>query len=162
MIDWLLILAWVGVTAAIGVPLYLAGITAPLNPLALNVVSAIVVVVPVVIGLGWVEASRRQATLGKHLRHLRVVDSTTGGAVTVGRALSRNALKIGLPWTIGHTAVIAIVSESEDGAVPWPVWVLTAAAYVLPLVYVTSLFVRDGLTAYDRAARTRVVAAESD
>jgi hypothetical protein len=65
VIDWLLILAWVGVTAAIGVPLYVAGITEAMSPLVLNVVSAHVVVVPTVIGLAWAEASDRQATPGK-------------------------------------------------------------------------------------------------
>jgi len=160
LIDWLVILAWVAVTAAIGVPLYAAGVTAPMDPLALNVVSALVVVVPVVLGLGWAEASGRQATPGKRVRRLRVVDAGTGDAVTVGRALWRNVLKIGLPWTIGHAAVIAIVFENDEGSVAGPVWVLTALAYVLPLVYVISLFVRDGRTPYDRAAGTRVVATE--
>src|SRR5688572_487935 len=113
MIDWLLILAWVGVTAAVGVPLYRAGVTAPMSPLTLNVVSALIVVVPTVVGLAWAEAGGRRATPGKRLRRLRVVDATTGGAVTLGRALWRNALKIGLPWTIGHAAVIALVNASS-------------------------------------------------
>ena len=53
-------------------------------------------------------------------------------------------------------AVVAIVVESAHGSV----WVLTALAYVLPLVYVASLFAHDGRTPYDRAARARVIAAE--
>ena len=160
MLDWLVILAWVGVTAAIGVPLYAAGVTAPIGPLALNVVSALVVVVPVVIGLAWAEAGGRQASPGKRWRRLSVVDSATEGRVTLGRALWRNLLKIGLPWTIGHSAVIAIVATSKDGSVPWSAWILTAAAYVLPLAYVASLFIRDGRAPYDRAAGTHVVTTE--
>ena len=158
-IDWLLILAWVGVTAAVGVPLYAAGITEAMSPLVLNGVASVVVVVPTVIGLAWAEASSRQATPGKRLRQLRVVGTATGGGVTFRRALLRNALKIGVPWTIGHAAVIAIV-ESANGSVAGSVWALTAAAYVLPLFYVASLFVRDGRTPYERVARTRVVAVD--
>jgi uncharacterized RDD family membrane protein YckC len=159
MIDWLVVLVWVAITAAIGVPLYAAGITSPMDPLALNVVSALVVVVPVVVGLAWTEAGRQQATPGKRLRRLRVVDAETGRRVTFGRALIRNALKVGLPWTIGHIAVVAIV-ESPEGSVSGLIWVLTALAYVLPLVYVASLFTRGGRTPYDAAARARVIPAE--
>jgi uncharacterized RDD family membrane protein YckC len=159
LIDWLVILVWVAVTAAIGIPLYAAGITRPTDPLALNVVSALVAVVPVVIGLAWTEASRRQASPGKRLRHLRVVDAETGRRVTFGRTLIRNVLKVGLPWTIGHAAVVAIV-EGAHGSMAGSVWVLTALAYVLPLAYVASLFTRDGRTPYDRAARARVITAD--
>src|SRR5690606_20373375 len=117
LIDWLVILAWVAVTAAVGVPLYVAGITAPMGAFALNVVSAVVVVVPVVAGLAWAEAGRRHAPPGKRARRLRVVDARTGGGVTLGRALVRNALKVGLPWTIGHGAVIGIAAGSASGSV---------------------------------------------
>lgn len=160
IIDWLVILAWVAVTAAVGVPLYAAGVTAALGVVALNVVSAVVVVLPVVAGLAWAEAGRRHASVGKRVRRLRVVDARTGEGVTLGRALLRNALKVGLPWTIGHVAVIALVTGSADGTVAPTGWVVTALAYVLPLIYVISLFVGDGRTPYDRIAGTRVVADE--
>ena len=159
LIDWLVILAWVAVTAAIGVPLYAAGVTDSMGPLALNVVSAVVVVVPVVLGLAWAEASRHQASPGKRVRRLRVADAGTGDRVSFGRALLRNLLKIGLPWTIGHAAVIAVVFDSADGPTGAAAWTLLALAYVLPFLYVIALFVGDGRTPYDRVARTRVVAA---
>lgn len=160
VIDWLVILAWVAVTAAVGVPLYLAGVTADLGVVALNVVSAVVVVLPVVVGLARAGASRRQASVGKRARRLRVVDARTGTGVTFRQALARNALKVGLPWTIGHVAVIALVTDSADGTVAPAVWVVTALAYVIPLIYVISLIVGDGRTPYDRVAGTRVVADE--
>lgn len=161
VIDWLVILVWVAVTAVIGVPLYAAGVTGSMGPLAVNVVSAVVVVVPVVVGLAWTEASRRQASPGKRFRKLRVVDAETGQRLTLGCALIRNTFKIGLPWIIGHAAVFAIVAGDQSGSVAGPAWVLTGLAYVLPLVYVISLFLGDGRTPYDRVARTRVVAAEA-
>lgn len=160
LIDWLLILAWVAVTAAVGVPLYLAGVTRALGVVALNVVSAVVVVLPVVAGLAWAEAGRRHASVGKRARHLRVIDARTGAGVSLGRALVRNALKVGLPWTIGHIAVIALATGGSADPVAPAVWVVTALAYVLPLIYVVALFVGDGRTPYDRVAGTRVVADE--
>lgn len=59
-----------------------------------------------------------------------------------------------MPWTIGHAAAIALVGSTtiSPGLVT-----LTAAAYVLPLVYVVTLFVREGRTPYDRAGGARVV-----
>lgn len=128
VVDWCVVLAWVAVTAAIGVPLYAAGVTASMGAVGLNVLSA------------------------------AVVEAHTGGPVTLGRAILRNALKVGLPWTIGHIAVIALVNGSAGGSVATPVWIVTVLAYVLPLIYVGSLLVGDGRTPYDRVAGTRVVA----
>lgn len=158
LIDWLAILGWAAVTAAIGVPLYLAGITGPMGTIGLNVLATLVLVVPVVAGFAGLEASRREASLGKRVRRLRVVDVETGGGLSFGRALLRNALKIGLPWMVGHLAVFAISRDSAaSGSVSWPVWTLTVLAYVLPIWYVVSLFTGDGRTPYDRAARARVI-----
>lgn len=158
LIDWLVILCWAAVTAAIGVPLYLAGITGPMGTIWLNVLATLVLVVPVVFGFAGLEASRREASPGKRVRRLRVVDVETGRGISFGRALLRNALKLGLPWTVGHLAVFAISTESAaSGSVSWQVWTLTALAYVLPIWYVISLFVGDGRTPYDRAARARVI-----
>lgn len=161
LIDWLVILGWVAVTAAVGVPLHVAGITGPMSPLAVNVVSAVVVVVPVVVGLAAAEASTRQASPGKRALRLRVVDARTGARVTFGRTLGRNVFKIGVPWSIGHAAVVALVGAG-DGPVAAPVWIVTVLAYVLPVVYVVALFLGDGRTPYDRLAGTRVVTADQD
>ena len=69
----------------------------------------------------------------------------------------RNLLKIAVPWLLGHTAVFAIVtSSSGSNGVPTGVWILTAAAYILPIIYVVSLFIADGRVPYDRVAGTNV------
>ena len=155
-IDWLCILAWVVVTAVVGVAFYEAGATAGLSPGALNVIATAIVVVPVTIALAWLESSSREATIGKRSRRLRVVDADTGTRVPFPRALLRNALKIALPWMVGHAVVFEIVQTSEAGAVPGWLWVATAGAYVLPAVYVVSLFLRRGRTPYDWLSRTSV------
>ncbi len=159
LIDWLCALAWVAVTAAVGVPLFLAGITDGLSAGALNIIAATIIVVPLTGALAWLESGAREATIGKRALRLHVVDADTGSRVPFRRALLRNAVKIAVPWTLGHVVAFGIFRSSEAGYIPGWLSVATAAAYVLPAVYVVSLFVRRGRTLYDWISRTTVVAA---
>ena len=156
LIDWACILGWVALTAAIGVPLYLAGMTASAGPVALNVIGALVVVVPVVLGAAWFESRPVAATPGK--RALGLVVRTDAGRPPFRTALVRNLVKIGVPWLIGHAAVVAIVSGSATiDPIPVGVWVLTGLAYVIPALWIVSLFVAGGRTPYDLISGTDVV-----
>jgi uncharacterized RDD family membrane protein YckC len=157
VVDWGCVLVWVAITAAVGVPLLLAGVTRGLDTVTLNLVAAAVMVVPVTFWLARLESGARGATPGKRLRKLTVVSATDGSRVTFGRALLRNVLKIAVPWLIGHAAVFSIVRTSGSGAVPVGAWLLTGAAYALPIVYVASLFVGLGRTPYDRLSGTAVI-----
>lgn len=157
LVDWLCILGWVAITVAVGVPLYLSGVTAHLSAIASNLIAALVTVVPVTVVLARLESGPRQASIGKRARHLRVVEAVTGSRVSFRRSILRNTLKIGLPWTIGHAAVYAIVRTSGSGPVGASVWVLTAVAYLVPLTYVGSLFVGTGRPPYDLIAGTDVI-----
>ena len=157
MVDWGCILVWVAVTAAVGVPLYLAGTTRDLDTVTLNLVAGAVTVVPVTVWFAWFESRAREATPGKRLRGLAVVAAADGSRITFGRALLRNALKIAVPWLVGHAAVFSIVDTSGSAAVPIGVWLLTGAAYALPIGYVASLFVGAGRTPYDRLSKTVVI-----
>ncbi len=156
LIDWACILGWVAVTAAVGVPLYLAGVIAHTGVLTLNVIGAVVVVVPVVLAAAWFESRPNPATPGKRVLGLGVHGAT--GRPRFGQTLTRNALKIGLPWLVGHAAVIAIINtDTSPGGPPISVWTLLVAAYLLPLTWVASLFVGTGRTPYDRASGTTVI-----
>ena len=155
--DWLCILVWVAITAAVGVPLFLTGVTSGLTFWALNVIASLILVVPVTLALAGLESSAREGSLGKRVRRLRVVDVATGDRVSFWRALARNIMKIAAPWMIGHAAVFGIVASSDASAVPTAVWIVTAVAYILPVTYLVSLFVGSGRTPYDWAAGTAVV-----
>ncbi|HEX5205008.1 RDD family protein [Paractinoplanes rhizophilus] len=157
VVDWGCILVWVAITAAVGVPLFLAGVTDALGTVTLNLVAAAVVILPVTFWLARLESGARQATPGKRLRGLVVVTAADGSRAGFGRALLRNTLKIAVPWLIGHAAVYAIVETGDSGAVPIGVWVLTGASYVLPIGYLASLFVGTGRTPYDRLSGTAVI-----
>jgi hypothetical protein len=157
LVDWLVILVWVGVVASVGVPLYLAGMTRGLPIVALNFVSFGALALPVTIGLALLESSPRRASIGKRIRRLAVVRATTGARVSFRRALGRNALKVALPWTIGHIAVYGIVSSAPAGSVPPLIAAITALAYAVPILWVVSLFIGAGVTPYDRVCGTSVV-----
>ena len=160
LIDWGCILVWVAATAAIGVPLYLAGVITALNITALNIVGALVIVVPVVTAAAWCESRSVQATPGKRAMGLVVREGPARAKFRV--ALLRNVLKLGVPWLIGHAAVFAIVSSSGvSDSVPIAVWVLTALAYVIPIIWILSLFIGVGRTPYDRICGTNVTPKET-
>jgi uncharacterized RDD family membrane protein YckC len=147
-VDCLAIAAWVGVTLLVGVPLYLAGLLRPSGFVLLNVVGALVVVIPVVLALAVLE-HRLGATIGK--RVLKLTVRREGRRPSFGRALVRNLLKVALPWLIGHAAVFAVSTD------PTPLTsAALALAYVLPLVYVVSLVVGRGRTPYDAVVGTVV------
>lgn len=159
IVDWCCVLAWVCVVAAIGIPLYLLGITGTLPVVWLNLMATATLIVPVTVGLAALESSTREASLGKRATGLTVVSARTGTRLGFPRALARNALKLAVPWMIGHAAVYEIVDASATGSVPISTWVLTAIAYILPITYVVSLFVGTGRTPYDRICATEVVKA---
>ena len=154
LIDWCCVLLWAGALAAVAVPLYRAGLITTLSPLAGNIVGAAVLVVPATFALAALESGRRGATIGKRVAGLRV-ETGGGSAPSLGRSLARNTLKIMVPWLIGHAAVYAL-SDTSGAAVPGWLWALTVAAYVLPIVWVVSLFVGSGRTPYDRIVGTYV------
>ena len=152
LIDWFCILIWVAIVAAIGGVLYATGVIRTINPVSGNIVAVIILIVPVTFALAWRESSSREATPGKRLRHLRV--SCGGARISFGRALLRNALKIALPWELGHTVVFTLATG--NGTIPAWIMPITALTYALPIVYVLTLFVGDGRTLYDRIAGTVV------
>jgi uncharacterized RDD family membrane protein YckC len=156
VIDWLCMLVWVLVVAAISVPLYLAGVISALDVRVENVLAFILFIAPITLALAWRESSARQATPGKRAR--RLIVTTNNRRVSFRRALLRNALKLALPWELGHT--VAFTLAAGNGVIP--AWIVPVAAltYALPIVYVVTLFVGDGRTLYDRVAGTVVSLAE--
>jgi asparagine N-glycosylation enzyme membrane subunit Stt3 len=82
VVDWFFILVWVGVLAAIGVPHYLAGMTGGLTLVAQNIIATLVLVVPVTLILAGFKSTAREASIGKQLRHLLVVNARTGQRVS--------------------------------------------------------------------------------
>jgi uncharacterized RDD family membrane protein YckC len=157
LIDWLFMCAWFALVSAVAVPLFVVGVAGSLPPVAENAVAALVTVVPITIALAVLESGPRQATPGKRARRLVVQDARTGAALPFRRALLRNALKVALPWIIGHAAVYAVAGVSSAGAsTPVGAQAALIASYVLPVLYLCTLVLGTGRTPYDRVAGAAV------
>jgi uncharacterized RDD family membrane protein YckC len=150
-IDSTALAAWAGVVAAVGIPLHRGGVTRSLSPVAVNLLGAVLVVVPGTLALAFAESRRAGQTPGKRVFGLSVCDERNGGRLRMGRAVVRNALKVGLPWLIAHAIVVEVASPD-----PPPPAVLVGA-YVVPVIWVGSLFLCSGRTPYDRVAAAVVI-----
>jgi uncharacterized RDD family membrane protein YckC len=116
-------------------------------------VSAIPPIAATVIA-GRQKAGPRRATPGKRRYHLVVTDAGADH-LTLGRALARNAVKIGVPWQLGH--VVAIGSSFGGFQRRDPLtWAAAAVTYPLLAAMVLAVSRGRGLALHDRAAGTRV------
>lgn len=154
LIDLGLLAGWAAVVLAIGFALHQVGLLSVLPPLELNLAGAIAVLLPAVVLLGLTESGRYEASPGKQWCGLRVRRGD-GGQLGRTRALLRNLLKIGPPWLFVHAAVLVLMTTRQPiGA---DVWVLTAAACVVPAIYAITALTGDRRALYDLAVDARVV-----
>ncbi len=151
VIDWLIISIYAA--ALIPVGLLLARHSIHLTAWGWNAVTFVILIVPVTV---WLAAWERSgATPGKRALGLRVRSPREEG-VGWRQALARNALKVALPWELGHTAAF-LLAERDAGPVTMALGITSAIlAYAVAGAYVVSLFIRSGHTPYDHATATYV------
>ena len=99
-----------------------------------------------------------RASLGKRTAGL-VVSRQSGGRLSFGRALLRNAIKF-VPWVAGHTVAQQAAFAGDGGFAAW-VWGPAVLAVVVPLWWLVTL-VAMGRTPYDRWVGARVVRSVAD
>jgi uncharacterized RDD family membrane protein YckC len=153
-IDWLIISAYAVALVPLGRLLVNHSVRLP--SLGWNAASFVVLVVPATVWLAAWEGSRSGATPGKRLLDLRV-EVLREDDVSRRRAAARNALKIALPWELGHTAAFLLVDPKASGSTVLVGMASGVLACALAAGYVASLFIGTGRTPYDHAAATRVV-----
>jgi uncharacterized RDD family membrane protein YckC len=163
LLDYAVILGWMLVLAISTLILY--SITGEFfNWLAFGTVGAqllgfLLLVLPVGAYLYVGEASTRQATFGKRILGLQVVDAKDGGRPSRLRIVIRTVVKL-LPWEIAHFAVWNIVAIAAEGGSEFPLWLLimVVAADLLPFVYIAFVsFQKDKRGPHDLFAGTRVI-----
>lgn len=115
-------------------------------------IGLIVLTLPVVMTLAWMEAGRWQGTLGKRLLGLRVM-RVDGDPLRFSRSLGRNALKF-LPWEIAHTGVNQTLVT--DHPLPRLGIAISILSMVLVAVYLVSCLLGRGRTIYDRLFDARI------
>ena len=152
-IDWLTISLYAGALVPVG--LWLNQGSVQLSPMAWNAVSFVVLIAPVTVWLTAWEANRGSATPGKRFLGLRV-RTLDGGRLTWRRALMRNALKIALPWELGHTAAFLLADPGIGRSLGLIGVACGLAACALAAVYIATLFIGQGRTPYDRAVAVGV------
>lgn len=152
--DWLLILMLPALIVPVGWLLTRLGVE--LSARGANLFGFLALVVPVTLWLAWREAAPRAATPGKRRQGLRVVQAASGEPAGFGQTLLRNALKVAIPWQLGHQVAFgfATLGDREVGGV---LLAVSIACYAVIGVYLAGLFVGEGRTAYDRLSGTRVV-----
>jgi uncharacterized RDD family membrane protein YckC len=158
LLDYLLIVGWLGVLAAIFVPLHLAGH----NPwgsgvLTANLVAFALSVFPVWLYLSVSESMACHATWGKRRMRVRVA-RRDGWPPDRRRIVVRNVVKL-LPWQLAHIGVIPLLI----GGAASLTWVPIVGAYALVGVSIALVLLRrDRAALHDLLAGTRVVPAEVD
>lgn len=154
LIDWLAIL--VGLLGVAAISLILRSWTWSLSTVGWNLVIALLTVVPVTAWLAWRESRAAGSTPGKKRLGLSVVATRTGESPGYARALVRNALKVAVPWQLGHLVAAEFASQAANAATPAWTWLATAVVYPVMVIYVAALFVGSGRAPYDVVAGTRV------
>jgi uncharacterized RDD family membrane protein YckC len=150
LIDWLCIIAYAVVLVPFGVALTRAGID--LSPWVLNAGAFLILIVPATVWLAGWERGGRGATPGKRLLKLRVIGRRPDASLGWSRSLARSALKLALPWELGHTSGYAFASGADAAGI-----VCSLLAYGLLFVYLGFSFVGTGRTPYDLITDSRVV-----
>ena len=154
-VDWLVISLYAGALVPLGLLLVARSVRLP--ALGWNAVSLVVLILPVTVWLTTWEARGRGATPGKRLLGIRV-RTLRGDDLRWRRALARNALKITLPWELGHTAAF-LLADPQTGKGMSAIGMASAVgACALAAGYVATLFIGSGRTPYDRVTATRVEA----
>ena len=120
----------------------------------------LVLTLPVVLYFALSEASRFQATVGKRLLKVSVVDAS-GHRVTLKQAMLRAIVKF-LPWEFFHTIIWHWEGWPSNPATPTNLQIMTmTAGWLVMGWFVVCLFVGSRRTPYDWAAGTVVVGRSS-
>ena len=120
----------------------------------------LVLTVPVVLYFALSEASRFQATVGKRLLKVSVVDSS-GHQATLKQTVLRTVVKL-LPWEFFHTIYWHWEGWPTNPAPPTTFQIIAmTVGWLVMGWFVVCLFVSSGHTPYDWAAGTVVVGRSS-
>lgn len=101
------------------------------NPIGADLFAFATTILPVALYFAWTESSSSQASWGKRKRGIRV-ETSSGQRLSLGRALSRNLLKL-LPWQVAHTCLFHIPGWPLNTGTP-PLWVSIGLVLVWILI----------------------------
>lgn len=133
-------------------------VSSMLSPFLVQVLIAVVVLVPALAVLTWAEGGRYQGSPAKQLVGLRV-RRADGSALGYPRALLRAVGRVAVPWLLGQAAYLVWVGSAGQLGIDG--WIVTFSALGVPLLYLVSMLVDDQRTPYDLLAGSQVVSVAS-
>jgi uncharacterized RDD family membrane protein YckC len=151
--DWLVILVWAGLIFGVVMAVTAGNPERLSSPWISQTMGFVLMTLPVVLCFAVLESSVQQATLGKRVFGLMVIDQT-GQRTSFGSAFFRNAIKFA-PWESGHI-VANQFAFSDDAEIATWVYGPMVISFIFPLWWIVSIF-STGRTPYDRASCTQVV-----
>ena len=151
--DWLVILVWAGLIFGVVMAVTAGNPERLSSPWISQTMGFVLMTLPVVLCFAVLESSVQQATLGKRVFGLMVIDQT-GQRTSFGCALFRNAIKFA-PWESGHIVANQFVFSDDAEIATW-VYGPMVISFIFPLWWIVSIF-STGRTPYDRASCTQVV-----
>lgn len=164
LLDYLVVLAWMAVLAAVSLVVFLTmgdypDVLGAIGPFGAQAVFFLLLTLPVGLYLFLSESRPAQATWGKRRMGL-LVKSLDGGRPGRGQVAIRTIVKL-LPWEISHSLIwqmqAVFYRSGYEAEIPTWVFVGLGAVDAAILVYLgTSLFGRQR-GPHDRASRTVVV-----
>ena len=163
ILDYFVIAAYLILltTASLGIlasPLAPAFSAALKQPITAELVGFLVLTLPVILYFALLEASQRQATLGKRALGIMVA-GRGGGRLSVWRAVVREAVRF-LPWELSHALIWQLALSPARNSFPAWAAVGFAAVYLLVFAYLVTLFIgSQHRTLYDRLAGSWVIRA---
>lgn len=155
LLDWLVVGAWLGVLAVLGLalrPLLPSDEAGPATMgtlLTADLLITVATVLPYLLYLALTESSPRRATLGKRWADLRVA-AADGSSPVTGAVWVRNLVKV-LAWQLGHLGFTRAMFETQVGLGIG----LSVAGTLLGLACALPALV-GGRGIHDRIAGTRV------
>lgn len=152
-VDWLVISLYA--TALIPLGLLVIEHSGRMSPVAGNVAAFALLVMPATIWMAAWERGSSAAPPGKRLLSLRV---DPDGQPSSGwrRALTRNGIKIALPWELGHTAAFELANPHASTPAVAVGLACGITACLIVSAYLVMLFTGTGRTPYDRISNSRV------
>lgn len=151
-VDWLVVVLWGGALFAIVMVTTGGDPPRPDGPWIAQAIGFLTMTLPVTLYFTACEASPLRGSLGKRALGL-VVSRESGGPVSFGSALLRNATKF-VPWEFGHLVAQQAAFSGDAGFPVW-VWGPAVVAFGGPVWWIIAAMT-NGRTPYDRWASARV------
>ncbi len=155
LIDYLVILAYMGILLAVSLSVYFGvlGYVPTYDETGMNLIS-LALILPVMAYFIITEAGKRHASLGKRKMKLSVA-SVRSGAPGFWRVFARNVVKF-IPWQAAHMMIFNGFANNWD-VTPYFI-VLALVCYGLLALYLLLIFIRkDHRGLHDLLAGTVVV-----